>query len=363
MFAELGFYGLPGHALDPTVLGDEVRTAEAVGLGSVWLAERNNTKDIGVLSGYAAAASAQLGIASGLMANLPLRHPLVVAGYASTMSKMTNDRFALGIGRGVAQLADAAGVPRLTFDLLEDYLSVLHRLWDGEVVNHVGPAGTFTKLALGADLERRPPVVMAAEGDKTARWAGRHCDGVLLNSLWSPEATAHSVEQVRAGAREAGRDPAEVKVWSVLVTACEVSEETFLYSIIRRMNTYLQFPDFFARLCEKNGWDTAKIPVLRAALAEADSGGAGGGPLGDEGTTRDLDQLRRIAELYPQQWISGGFAVGTADECAAATKARFDAGADGVVFHGTYPGDLKSLLAVWPQYRPSPVRSAANPGR
>lgn len=361
-FPEFGYYAVPGHALNPTEVVEEITTGERLGLGSVWLSERLNTKNVEVMSGIAASLTTRMGIASGLMANLPLRHPLVTAGYASTMSLVTGDRFALGIGRGVDSIADATGTPRLTFGYLADYLGVLRRLWSGETVTHDGPCGRFENLVLGAHLEQLPPVIMAAQGDRTCRWAGRHCDGVVLNSLWSADAVRHSCEQVRRGAEEAGRDPAEVRVWAILVTACEVPEDVYLKTIIRRMNTYLYVPGFFETLCQVNGWDPGELAKLRGALADIDPG-TRKGMLGDEDTTRVVDEIRRIGELYPGHWITEGNGVGSATEVAAATRARFDAGADGVLFHGTHPAHLSPLLEIWPGRRPDRPLGTANPGR
>ena len=38
-FPELGIYLLPGHSERPADLLDEVRAAEALGLGSAWISE------------------------------------------------------------------------------------------------------------------------------------------------------------------------------------------------------------------------------------------------------------------------------------------------------------------------------------
>ncbi|MFD0533523.1 hypothetical protein ACFQY7_06725 [Actinomadura luteofluorescens] len=54
---ELGCYGLAGHSGTPRDLLGEVAEAEAMGLGSVFLSERFNTKDAAVLAGAAAAAA------------------------------------------------------------------------------------------------------------------------------------------------------------------------------------------------------------------------------------------------------------------------------------------------------------------
>lgn len=365
-FPEFGFYTLPGHVFEPKEAFEEIRTGDELGLGSVWISERLNTKSGDVLSGVAAALSPRLGIATGLLSNLPLRNPLVVAAFAATMMKLTGNRFALGVGRGVDALADATGTARLDFRLLEDYVGVLRRLWDGETVDYSGPAGNFRKLKLGAGLTVRPPVIMAAQGDKTCRWAGRFCDGVVYNSLWSTRAVAHSTREVRAGAAGAGRDPAAVRVWAIVVTACEVPEELFLRWVIRRMNTYILFPGQMEMFCRVNGWDAGLLPRIRAEMKKYDGEhAAAGGLLGDEATTRDTEHLRRIAALYPRQWIDEGHAVGSAEHCAAVVRERFDAGADGVIFHGTHPRYLKPLLDTWPRFRPASLAAAGravNPG-
>jgi alkanesulfonate monooxygenase SsuD/methylene tetrahydromethanopterin reductase-like flavin-dependent oxidoreductase (luciferase family) len=86
--------------------------------------------------------------------------------------------------------------------------------------------------------------------------------------------------------------------------------------------------------------------------------------MGDESTTREIDELRRMRDLYPRPWIYDGNAVGTAAECAQATRRRLDAGADGVLFHGSHPKDLATLMKVWPRYRPSGFAArSVNPGR
>ena len=361
-FPELGYYALPGHTLSPAAIFAEIKGGDQSGLGSVWLSERFNTKDIGVLSGVAAALSPNMGIASGLIGNLPLRNPLALASYASTMASITDNRFAMGIGRGVDKLADMSGTPRLKFKLLEDYLDILRRLWRGEVVNYNGPAGHLTNVGLGMELPSVPPVIMAAMGDKTCAWAGRHADGVLFNSLWSAEAVGHSTNIIRRSAKEAGRDPNSVKVWTIQVTACETSEEDELEYVVRRMNTYLLFPPMFATICESNGWDPKIADRLREKLAAIDSNNKAGG-IGDEGTSRNIDALRQMRDLYPEEWLMQGNAIGSASQCARATAERFQAGADGVLLHGSPPQKLAPLLSAWPEYRSSEFdQRSVNPG-
>ncbi|HEX6093872.1 MAG TPA: TIGR03857 family LLM class F420-dependent oxidoreductase [Dongiaceae bacterium] len=363
-FPELGFYALPGHTLDPKPIFQQIRTADEIGLGSTWIAERLNTKEIGVLSGVAAALSPRMAVVAGLMGNLPMRNPLVVAGYASTMAMLSDNRFALGLGKGVAQLADMTCTPRVTMKIIEDTVDMLRRLWRGESVSYEGPAGKLRNATLSMALDIPPPIIIGLLGWKTAYWAGRVADGVVLNSMTSTRAVREYVRVIRAGARDSGRDPASVKVWTILMTACEVPEETMLRTIIRRMNTYILWPAAFDWTCEVNGWDKAVAAGIRQTLAEIDGPMKSGGTLGDEFTTRDRDKLRRMRDAYPSHWIHDGSAVGTAAECAPLIRERFEAGADGILFHGTSPDDLPPLLGAWRRIRPAQFdQRSVVPGR
>ena len=363
IYPELGCYALPGHVSEPKNIFAEVAAGDRVGLGSMWISERLNTKDIGVLSGIAAAKTSRMAIASGLLANMPLRHPLVTAGYASTMMKVTDDRFALGVGRGFGYLADAAGVLRSSFRVMEDYFMVMRKLWRGESVGYSGPLGTFSGMMLGTTLETPPPIIMAVMGEKTCYWAGKHCDGVLLNALWGPTAVRNSARLVHQGAIDAGRDPKSVKIWTIMVTACDVSEEIMLTTVIRRMNTYLLAREIIGFRCDVNGWDRSVAEKLQNELKKLDVGPQAGMHQ-DEHTTRDLDHLRHMRDLYPQQWIDEGVAVGSARECVQKALNRFDAGADGILFHGTHPANLQSFMDIWPQHRPAGIFDdrSVNPG-
>lgn len=362
-YPELGCYTLPGHISQPRDALQEIQDAERLGFGSVWISERFSAKNADVLSGVASVLAPSMGIAAGLIQNMPLRNPIVTAGYAATMAKLTGDRFALGVGRGTDSFAVAAGIPKSNFKIMEDYITILRSLWRGEAVNYEGPVGRFAGLRLGVDLPVVPPVFMGAMGEKTLKWAGRVCDGVLFNSLWTVDAVARSAALVRQGAEEAGRDPASVRIWTILVSALDVPEEAMLRYVVRRMNTYIVFPALINGICEANQWDKQEAVRLRAALAELDKKGNAKGTMGDESTTRDLDDLRRMRDLYPRAWIEEGNAIGTGEQGARAVIARLEAGADGVLLHGSSPRELAGMLVAYGKLRPGNVRQRnVNPG-
>jgi 5,10-methylenetetrahydromethanopterin reductase len=351
---ELGCYGLAGHVDDPRVLLDEVRDAERIGLGSVFLSERFNVKEAATMCGAAAAVSEEVGIATGVT-NTPTRHPVVTAAWATTMHRMTRGRFALGIGRGIGPLLDIMGIPPITMAQMEDHVGIYRRLWRGEmVVGHDGPAGKYPLLVLDRSFDEDIPVMAACLGFKTMRWAGGLLDGVILHTFVSDEALARCVAEVRAGAEEAGRDPASVKVWSILATLHEPDHERRLRSITGRMATYFQA--YGDALVAMNGWDPAPLVAFRADPVVQSVPGA-------IDAVATVEQLEHITTLIPEEWLPA--AVGTADQCAARVVDQLTAGADGVILHGSSPIELEPVVEAYRAVRPAGRFDgrSANPGR
>jgi probable F420-dependent oxidoreductase len=344
-FPEVGFYTLPGRVSDPRPMVQELRDAEALGLGSVWISERHDVKEAAVLAGAAGALTAELAVAVGVT-NPNTRHPMVTAALASTMSALTGGRFALGLGRGFDLRSDMWGVPRVTGKMLEDTAGLLRRLWAGEkVLGHDGPAGKFAYLSADYTCAPPPPLILAALGPKTQVLAGRAFDGVLLHSHWTDRAVAECVARVRRGAERAGRDPDRVQVWSCLVTACDLPEAVELRHVVRRMTTYMQIPGYGELIVDANGWDRGVLdrlrahPVLEGRFADA--------------TEFTLDELRRLRDVYPPEWITASNAIGSAAQCARRLVDQLDAGAAGIIVHASAPGEMRTLLDAYAAIRPT----------
>ena len=196
-FPELGFYTLPGRVTDPRPMLDEVVDAERIGLGSVWISERQDVKEAAALSGAAGARTSELGVAVGVT-NPNTRHPIMTAAIGSTLSALTGGRFALGLGRGFAMRSDMWSVPRVTRAMLADTAGLLRRLWAGEkIFAHDGAAGRFAYLSLDCVVEAPPPLLLAALGPKSQGLGGRAFDAVLLHSHWTDQAVADCVARVR----------------------------------------------------------------------------------------------------------------------------------------------------------------------
>ena len=354
---ELACYGLAGHSATPHDLLAEVALAEQLGLGSVFLSERFNVKDAGVMAGAAAAASSRIGIATAAT-NHNTRHPLVTATMATTMHRLSGGRYALGLGRGFDVLFDLMGIRRVTGAQIEDAVGILRTLWSGgSVAGHEGPSGSYPYLNQDSSFDERIPVLMMAIGEKTLQLAGRVADGVVLHTFMSEATVRRAVEVVRNAAADAGRDPHAVRVWSVLATVTDdVPQELRLRKLVGRLATYLQ--GYGEVLVRTNGWDLADLERFRTDDLVVGYPGA----FDAVGTVEDLTHLRD--HVLPAEWLAAS-ATGTAADCVERITDQLDAGADSVVLHGATPTELAPVIEAWRAIRPDDRgldNLPANPG-
>lgn len=335
---EIGCYGLAGHSTNPRDLLDEVRLAESLGIGSVFLSERFNVKDAGVMAGAVAAATERIGIGTAAT-NHNTRHPLVTATMATTLHRLSGGRYAFGLGRGFDLLFDVMGLPRVTGGQMADAIGIYRRLWHGEGFGHSGPAGDYPWLSQDSSFDEDIPVLMMAIGDKSLRLAGRVADGVVLHTFFTDETLARAVATVRAAAEEAGRDPASVRIWSVLATVEDsIPEEARLRKLVGRLATYLQ--GYGEVLVRANGWSLEDLQRFREHPLVVGYPGA----FDAIGTTEELSLLRD--EVIPATWLAAS-ATGSAEMCAERIQDQLDAGADSVILHGATPTELSPVVAAW----------------
>ena len=341
---ELGFYTLAGQPQSPRELIGEVSQAEALGIGACFISERFNIKEAATLSGAVGAVSREIGIATAAT-NHNTRHPMVTASYAMTMHRLTGGRFSLGLGRGIAPMFKAYGLPSITTAQLEDFARLMRRLFRGEVVvGHDGPCGKFGMLALGPDYAGEIPLTFTAFGPNSLALGGRAMDAVVLHTFFTDETTARCVRAVKQAAEQAGRDPARVRVWSCFATIGDhIPEPVRLKNTVGRMATYLQaYGDLMVRT---NNWDPAVLARFRADSLVAKFPGA-------IDARASTEQLEQIARLIPAEWLAPA-ASGSPARCASKIREQFALGCDGVILHGASPTDLEPIVRAYAKTRPA----------
>ncbi len=341
---ELGYYLLAGAGGEgPAVLVDEARRGEELGLGTAFISERWNVKEAASLTGAACAVTDRMRIATAAT-NHNTRHPLITGSWATTMHRLSGGRFTLGIGRGIAAIYGAFGIPSVTTSQMADFARVMRRLWHGEViVNHDGPIGKYPVLVLDPDFDEDIRLALMAFGPNTLRLGGRLFDDVILHTYFPPATVTRCVRTVKNAAEQAGRDPGQVRVWSCFATVGDhLSEELRLKKTVARLATYLQ--GYGDLMVSTNGWDPAVLQRFRGdAVVQSIGGGI------DHKAT--AAQIEHIATLIPDEWLEPA-ATGSPSQCVDRIRCEFDYGADAVILHGATPDELEPVVAAYRQTVP-----------
>lgn len=352
---ELGFYALAGHSSTPRDVVGEVAVAEELGIGAAFVSERYNFKEAGAICGAVGAVSDSIGIATAAT-NHNTRHPMLTASLATTLHGLSDGRFALGLGRGVDLRFMAMGLDPVRSAQIEDFVGLMRRLWKGEqIMGHSGPAGSWPYLHQEAYFDYDIPILLAALGPRSLELAGRCMDAAVLHTYFSDHAVEQSLAAIGRGAKAAGRDPDQIRVWSVLATVgAHISYEQRLKKTVGRLATYLQ--GYGDVLVAVNDWDPAVLERFRADPMV-------GGFRGAIDDRADTAQLEYIATLIPEEWLVAA-ALGTPEQCAAEVARQFDLGVSGVIMHGASPNELAPVVKAYRQIRPAGMLAyPANPGR
>ena len=347
-FPELGFYGLPGHTRTPRDILKQVQDAEALGIGNVMISERADYKEIAATCGAVAAVTSEIFIGTS-GTNLNKRHPAVTASIGSTLNRLSEGRFALGLAKGNAMGWKMMGLPFPTFEREREFIEIMRRLWKGETIaSYQGALGSFPRLSVAPYLDEDIPILYVGFGPKSLQHAGTVYDGAHLHTFMSDGALSDAVGFIRAGESAAGRSPGTVKAWSVLATACDVSEEVYLKYIVARLATYLQIPGYGEMLVDINGWDREVLSSFRSHPSVTSVGG-----LID--SVASTAQMAEIEKIIPEDWRPA--AVGNARTCAERWVDQFRSGADGIIIHASTPEEFEPVLREYEKIRPAELFS------
>jgi 5,10-methylenetetrahydromethanopterin reductase len=337
----LGCYVLPGGVVDPRPVIGQARTAESIGLGTVWIGERYDTKDLPSLAGALTQTTDRVRIAAGIT-HTELRHPMVLASMGQTLQALSGNRFVLGLGRSASWRWRNYGAHAPTLATLGDTASILRRLWAGETVDYDGPAGRFPRLRLAqrADIAP-PPVLLAAVGPKTLALAGREFDGVILHPFLTPDAVTRSVDIVRKAAVDSGRDADRLRCCATVVVAPDRSPGDTELAVNSRAAGYFQVAGLGDALVAANEWDTDDLARYRSHPMLV--------ALGDQQADKALSrpELVEVSRALPEHWLPSSSASGTTTECATRLHEYIDAGADELVLHGSTAEHLGALASAF----------------
>jgi probable F420-dependent oxidoreductase len=225
----LGF-GLPvagNWATADTMRHIAVR-AEELGYASLWTFQRllfpddasldpthRSVHDAVAPLAYVAGHTERIGLGTATIC-APFTPPTVLAKMMTTLDVLCGGRLTVGLGMGwLPQEYAAAGVPfERRGARMEEYLRCLTSVWTQDPVEFAGEFYTVPRSHVGPRpvQQPHPPVLLGGSATPALRRAGRLAEGWIGSSRHDLTRIAACVETVRAGAREAGRDPTALRI-------------------------------------------------------------------------------------------------------------------------------------------------------
>ena len=146
----------------------------------------------------------------------PLRNVALTAMEVATLHRVFPGRFVPGVGHGVQDwMGQVGGRVASPMTLLEEYLTALRRLLDGEEVTVDGRYVHLDRVRLDWPPEPGVAVMAGGFGPRTLDLAARRADGVLLAAGLSAAELTTAAELARAGSG----DPDLEVVYSVVAAA------------------------------------------------------------------------------------------------------------------------------------------------
>jgi 5,10-methylenetetrahydromethanopterin reductase len=261
-----------------------------------------------------------------MVTNPVTRHPSVTANAISAVDELSGGRAVLGIGTGDSAVRSVHAEPA-TVDRLEQSVTAIRALTrgrqatlDGAVLQHPWASGGV-------------PVHVTAEGPRTLRMAGRVADGVVMHTAAQPGIVAESVTIVHEGAREIGRDPADIEVWVFIKLGIADTREEAVDGI--KMSLAASVNHAFRHSLEDKHIPQEHIPAIRELIARYRTEAHVRADGANHALTDELGLTDYLADRFG--------VVGTPEQCVARIRALGEVGVDGVIF-GVFGRDPLGLV-------------------
>jgi alkanesulfonate monooxygenase SsuD/methylene tetrahydromethanopterin reductase-like flavin-dependent oxidoreductase (luciferase family) len=214
-----GWFLIP-EARDPGGLLEEARLAERAGFDLIGVQDHPYQRrylDTFTLLAALATTTGRVGLFPDV-ANLPLRHPAMLAKAAVSLDLLSGGRFELGLGAGafwdaVAAMGGRRRRPGEAVEALEEAIGLLRELWsDKPSVRFEGSHYRVVGVKPGPAPAHPIGIWIGGFGPRMLALTGRLADGWVPSSPYMPpERLPAAQARIDEAAVAAGRDPAAIR--------------------------------------------------------------------------------------------------------------------------------------------------------
>jgi alkanesulfonate monooxygenase SsuD/methylene tetrahydromethanopterin reductase-like flavin-dependent oxidoreductase (luciferase family) len=214
-----GWFLVP-DAADPPGLLEQARRVERASFDLIGIQDHPYQRrylDTFSLLAALATATERIGLFPDV-ANLPLRHPAMLAKAAASIDRLSGGRFELGLGAGsfwdaVAAMGGPRRAPGEAVEALEEAVTLVRLLWsDQRSVRFTGQHYQVAGVKPGPAPAHPIRIWVGAIGPRMLEVTGRVGDGWVPSSAYVPPGRLPAAQaRIDDAATAAGRDPAAVR--------------------------------------------------------------------------------------------------------------------------------------------------------
>ncbi|MBN9486081.1 MAG: LLM class F420-dependent oxidoreductase [Alphaproteobacteria bacterium] len=163
----------------------------------------------------AATATTKLKVGTGICLVIQ-RDPIVTAKMVSSIDQLSNGRFLFGVGNGWNQdeVENHGTVFKTRHKLARERIEAMKTIWAEEEPEYHAEFVNFDKMKQWPKPHQKPhpPIIVGGGFPHAARRAVRYGDGWIPRDDWLERDGIGVIDQFRAMAKEAGRDPASLPI-------------------------------------------------------------------------------------------------------------------------------------------------------
>ncbi len=163
----------------------------------------------------AATATTKLKVGTGICLVIQ-RDPIVLAKEVSSIDQLSDGRFLFGVGNGWNQdeIENHGTAFKTRHKLARERIEAMKTIWAQEEPEYHGEFVNFDKMKQWPKPRQKPhpPIIVGGAFPHAARRAVRYGDGWIPRDDWLERDGVGVIDQFRAMAKEAGRDPASLPI-------------------------------------------------------------------------------------------------------------------------------------------------------
>jgi len=282
---------------------DLARTASQWGYQAAWGSEVDGPDAFTLLGALAATTDYQLGVA---VLPVQTRTVFVIGMSAVSLAQLSGGRFALGVGASSEVLVSRFGGQPFDRPLthLREAIEALRPILRGERSTF---DGSYVKVG-GYKTPTPPPapvpLYLGSLNPKSLRLAGELADGLCINQI-APKHVPAMLDEVRAGAKEAGRElPSDFPVVARLF--CLVTDDApSARQIVKMIFAPYVATSVYNKFYRWMGYEEEAEAIAQAAKAKDREG---------------------MAKAFSDRIAEDLFVIGTAEEVVARLREYVEAG-------------------------------------